>query len=340
MRQLIKKIPGVRALTGLVRRTLEKSNRRRLLGQMRVVKDAGELAVVIIMPGCVHIGALALDYLKGDRTVLCIANGLADWEVEALRGCHFTAMARIQKLLPHAAVIDALVEVLENPFWLVDHDCYVLDAAVLQQERKLLGNRAGVAFYKTTNPVNGIVAPETFLLLLNPEVIRRLQQKFGVTCREYTWDTLPQKAKERLREIGVNQNRRPEEHKAYFDTLRVIALLAQADGSGFAMDRGYSAMCQPYPEVIHVGGTSQPIWPPHDRYYSLGSYFWRRCLEASHMTTMQAEYVKRWPHVPTAKVIRQQLMTSEFLLPGDAPELLDYLEGLATRSLPRTGAHI
>ena len=336
MRDLLKKVPGVRRLSRFVRRTAEKLRVRPLLRELRRVKTADDLAVVIAMPGSLHIGALALDYLRGYKPVLCVANGLTTWELEALQAQKSAIIIRSPQLLQHSLVIDALVQVLDKPFWLVDHDCYMMDVAVLREERKRLGNHAGLTIYRTTNHVNGIVAPETFLLLLNPEVIRNLQKKYGVTSRIYSWEAIPPEAKNRLQAIGVNQARQPDEHKPYFDTLRVIALLAQADGCGFVNDRGYHGACQIYPECIHVGGTSQPLWPPPDRYYALGSYFWRRCLETSRIEGTRTEYGKKWPHVPDSKTMRQYIMNADFVLPGDSPELLDSLDALATQSLPRT----
>jgi hypothetical protein len=333
MRRLLNKVPGVRRLRRALGDALNEAAARDLVQQLRGLKDANDLAIVILMPGALHIGALALDYLEGYGRVLCVANGLGQWEMEALRAKCSVPVVSSRRALPHSDVIDALIEVLNAPFWLVDHDCYLLDVAVLDRERKKLGNQMGLAVYKTTNAKNGIVVPETFLMLVNPAVVRALQEKYGVTTRVYQWEAVPPKAKSRLLEIGISGNRLPEECKSYLDTLRVLALLAEADGSGFLMDHGYSAVCQAYPECIHIGGTSQLHWPPPDRYHALGSYFWRRCLETFGVARAQIEYKKKWPHIPDSQTIRQYVKNSEHSLPGDYPALLDYLDAITARSV-------
>jgi hypothetical protein len=338
VKRLLNKIPNVRALRRRLKSPMLKWSNRTWRRQLKAVQHLDALAVVIVMPGSVHVGALALNYLREYENVLCISNGLADWEYEILQRCHFTAVVKTRCILVHAEVIDGLIEVLDKPFWLIDHDCYVLDIQALHQQRQKLGERAGLAFYNTKNLVNGIVAPETFLILLNPKIIRGLQNKYRVKSSVYLWAALPDKVKAKLELVGAGDDRRPEDHKPCFDTLRVIALLAQAEGCGFIMEHGYSAVCQPYPEVIHIGGIgwrSGPLWPPPNGYSALGTYFWRRCLENSRFDKMQNEYGRKWLHVPDSQQIRQHILSSGLLIPGNSSELLDFLDHLVAQSLPK-----
>jgi hypothetical protein len=71
-----------------------------------------------------------------------------------LLGCPFTAVAKTSHTLAHSEVIHELIEVLDKPFWLVDHDCYVLDVKALHEERQKLGTCAGLTEYRT-NTANG-----------------------------------------------------------------------------------------------------------------------------------------------------------------------------------------
>jgi hypothetical protein len=360
MKRYLKNLPGVNALARHLKSAMKKWDHRTFRRQLSAVQQTHDLAVVIIMPGSVHIGALALNYLRENKQVLCISNGLPEWEYEILLGCPFTAVAKTSRTLAHSEVIHELIEVLDKPFWLVDHDCYVLDVKALHEERQKLGTCAGLAFYSSIpSLIHGTLVPETFLLLLNPGTIRRLQKNYGITCRSYRWTELPENVKARLAVVGMGHDRLPEDHKQYFDTLRVVALLAQADGCGFIMEHSYSGVCQPYPEVIHIGGTSWPTWPLQELewYAGLGTYFWCRCLEKCRSDRIQNEYSKRWPQIPDSQTIWQHLVasgilrqhraaignlrqhpaivTSDFSMSGDSRELREYFDNLIDLSLPK-----
>lgn len=287
------------------------------------------LVVVIIMPGAVHVGMLALQYLKKYRNVICVANGLASWEEEIINSSHLIRIIRTPHTLRHSDIIDELVSIFDRPFWLVDHDCYLFDVELFERQQKKLGQRAGIAIYDTRRLNDGIVVPETFLILLNPNVIRRIRKEYGVTCQAYAWEGLTDKVKAKLRLCGVTHARRPEAYKPLFDTLRVVALLAQSDGCAFIMEFGYSAECQAYPEVVHIGNTSHLIWPPHHRYFALGAYFWRKCLENSQCEAMKSEYGKRWSNIPDTQSMRRYFVASDLMRDGDLPDFLDYLDKVA-----------
>lgn len=290
--------------------------------------DAGEAssppAFVIVMAYAVHIGDLALRYLSGHVPVWVIGNGLSAWEADAMKARHGDRLITLSQTYEHAEIIDTLTDMLPAPFWLVDHDCYVLDRSALQAAWGDLADRAGEAWFSTTNAAAGRSVPETFLLRLNPTVIRRLKRRYGVSARKYWWGTLPPAAADRLRAAGLSEASMPEASKDYFDTLRVLALLAEADGAGFGISRDYRAACARHKDVIHIGSTSWPTWPPSDRYSAIGAYFWRLCLEACAMSRAREEYVSHWPGLPTARVMRRDLEESGLLVQGDQA-LLDFL---------------
>ncbi len=124
----------------------------------------------------------------------------------------------------------------------------------------------------------------------------------------------------------------PEAHKSYFDTLRAVAFLAQGEGKGFVMNRGYSLKCQFYPEAIHIGNTSFPKWPPNGRYDALGVYFWRRCLEEPQFGAFVERYNGLCPTPPrTSREIREYLLQSDLMKKGDIPEFLDRLDALISK---------
>jgi len=286
-------------------------------------------AIVIVMAYAIHIGDLALRHLQHHPDVWAVANGLSAWETEVMRARYGNRVLVLGRTYDHSDIIDALTAILKTPFWLVDHDCYMLDTAVLAEHRPDLTGRAGEAWFRSFNARNGLTLPATFLLRLNPSVIRKVRRAYGVSSRTYWWTTLPDRARDRLLALGLHEGRMPESSKDYFDTLRVIALLAEADGCGFAIARNYSDSCARHPEVIHIGATSWPNWPPVDRYGGIGAYFWKRLLEACPMPRARTEYEAQWPDVPDADSMRHVLEASGVLTHDDSPELLDFLDALA-----------
>ena len=102
MKRYLKNLFGVNALARHLKAAMKKWDLRKLHRQLSAVQQTHDLAVVIIMPGSVHIGALALNYLRENKQVLCISNGLLEWEYEILLGCPFTAVAKTSRTLTHS----------------------------------------------------------------------------------------------------------------------------------------------------------------------------------------------------------------------------------------------
>jgi hypothetical protein len=326
MSRVLERIPGA---SYLLRRAFRRQLRRKF-GNKATLDGA---AVVVLMPGSLHIGLLALQYLGQYETIIAVANGMTDQETEFIEKNTNVGVIRLATTLRHSTVIDILVAELKDPFWIVDHDCYVLDTNILHSERrKMPASAAGAAIYSLRRRVDSVVVPETFLMLLNPEVIRGIYRKYDVRSTRLKWSKLSRRARGALKKLGIDEEHLPEEHKDYLDTLRAVAFLAQADGQGFLMNHGYSLMCQFYPEAIHVGNTSFPRWPPEGRYNALGAYFWRRCLEEPRFGAFVDQYNSLCPNLPrTSLDIRKYLLDSGIMEKGDVPGFLDRLDDLITK---------
>jgi hypothetical protein len=272
MSRVLERIPGA---SYLLRRAFRRQLRRKFGN-----KPTLDGAAVVVLMGSLHIGLLALQYLGQYESIIAVANGMTEQEIRFIEENTNVGVIGLATTLRHSTVIDILVAELEHPFWIVDHDCYVLGTNILYSERrKMPASAAGVAIYSLRRRADSVVVPETFLMLLNPEVIRRIYRKYDVRSTRLKWSKLSRRARGALKQLGIDEEHLPEEHKDYLDTLRAVAFLAQADGQGFLMNHGYSLMCQFYPEAIHIGNTSFPNWPPISRYNALGVYFWRRALE-------------------------------------------------------------
>ncbi len=290
-------------------------------------------AVVVLMPGSLHIGLLALQHLSQYQSVIAVANGMTTKEIEFLEKNTNIGVIRLATTLRHSTVIDILIAELEYPFWIVDHDCYVIDTNILYEERKnMLPSAAGVAIYGKQQHAGGVVVPETFLMLLNPRIIRGIFHKYSVGSARLKWRDLSGRARSALKKLGIDENNLPETHKDYFDTLRAVAFLAEADEQGFEMHHGYSLACQFYPEAIHIGNTSFPRWPPEGRYNALGAYFWRRCLEEPRFAAFVDQYNSLCPALPrSSREIRKYLLDAGVMREGDVPGFLDRLDDLIAK---------
>jgi hypothetical protein len=326
MSRVLERIPGA---SYLFRRVFRRQLRQKF-GYGATLDGA---AVVVLMPGSLHIGLLALEYLSQYETVIAVANGMTRQEFEFLEKNTNCAVIRFSTILRHSMVIDILVAELEHPFWIVDHDCYVLDANFLYSERKKMSpSAAGVAIYSMQQRAGGVIVPETFLMLLNPQIIRGIFRKYGVGSARVKWSELGRRARKALEGLGIDERNLPEAHKDYFDTLRAVVFLAEADGNGFQMTHGYSHKCQFYPEAIHIGNTSFPRWPPEGRYNALGAYFWRRCLEEPRFGAFVEQYNSLCPKLPrSSHEIREYLLDAGIMEKGDVPGFLDRLDDLITK---------
>ncbi|WP_298352192.1 hypothetical protein [Rhodoblastus sp.] len=326
MSRVLERIPGA---SYLLRRAFRRQLRRKF-GEKPTLDGA---AVVVLMPGSLHIGLLALQHISQYETIIAVANGMTEREIEFIERNTNVGVIRLPATLRHSTVIDILVAELKHPFWIVDHDCYILDTNILHSERrKMPASAVGVAIYSEQRRADSVVVPETFLMLLNPEVIRGIYRKYDVRAARLKWRDLNLRARNALKKIGIDEARLPERHKDYLDTLRAVAFLAQADGQGFVMNHGYSLMCRFYPEAIHIGNTSFPNWPPVSRYNALGAYFWRRCLEEPRYAVFVDQYNSLCPTLPrTSLEIRNYLLEVAMAGEDDAAAFLDRLDGLITK---------
>lgn len=300
---------------------LDEKKLRRALSRFVDQKD---LSVLIVMHGSLHLGLLAERHLRRYKKVLLISNGLNPEETAIIERGGYKDVIPLRTLLGHATIIDSLLDALREPFWLVDHDCFLLSESLFENHHKSSDGMGQAAFAFQNEKLKTLI-PETFLLRLNPNVAKKIAATFSVTARVYRHEELPEKARRLLESAGWGARNYPEPHKDYYDTLRVLALLAQSLGVGFFISPGYSTRCENHEEAIHIGNTSNPKWAIDPSLYNaIGAYFWRLSLREWPEIQMIDFYQTRQSSLPTLEVMRNELLES-----GCSPMLLDRLEIIA-----------
>lgn len=178
--------------------------------------------------------------------------------------------------LRHDVIIDALLQCIDSPFWLVDHDCYVFNKNLITIDViNKNENHCGISYYGFKSKYDGQSLPHTFLLSFNPKYLRTLMHEFNVSSKVYYWKDIPKAICAFLEKRGgIQLGSYPQDGHAYFDTLRLLSVIAKLDGSGFQI------LDTPDEDsVFHAGNCSRPEWLlMEDHYHALGAYFWKSCL--------------------------------------------------------------
>jgi hypothetical protein len=279
---------------------LSLSNFRKRLSQkglersLRRMTQPDNTFFVIVMPGGFHIARLAIDSFPSWANLVVIGNGVdkkeADW---AARSLPVAAVVRTRAMLMHHDVLDVIFSSWDKDFGILDYDCFVFDEGMVRRLVNIDEGRCMNAAFFRANEDPPLKVPETFLLFFNVRLLRSLMQRYGVGTRPARWHQLGTEIRERLASVGVFEDRLPESHKPYFDTLRLLMMLACAEGHPYGYAAEIPASPAPSDIAFHVGGVSDPrsvqgIWALR------GSYFWRRVLERSDDAFLKSSYAQRF----------------------------------------------
>ena len=258
--------------------------------------------VMVVMPGSLHIAAAAVRRMP--ENLFIILNGLDDWEVSwAQRHLReFGRLHRCRRVYPHYVLLDCLIEGVDSPFGIIDYDCFVRDSEVFQDCRQPLQDAVAHVFFSFLHPELRIRVPETFALFLDPLPLRDLSHRYRVSTAGVVWDQLPGRCRDKLGRMGINEARLPEPYKPGIDTLRVLFMLALAEGLQVSHLSTYTAVHDPEASLFHVGATSHPSLDEDVPYAVWGTYFWCRCAELCPDDELRRRYRQRFP-VPAATVL-------------------------------------
>jgi hypothetical protein len=290
-------------------------------------------ATIVAMPGGVHMADLAMAKVEGFLPILCVLNGVSAPERAYLATRHPAAhFAATPHVLRHHDVINAVIEVSPRDFWLVDHDCIVLQPEALRAAEEVSAGAIGAVFFADANAETGFTKPHTFLMLIRPRVAKDIFRRFGVDASPLTWRQLPDGARRACESVGLSATRLPEPGKPYFDTLCAAAACAASQGVGFHIMNTYTAMFCPHPEAVHFGHTSTPVFKPDWLYGALGAYFWRAALERHAGADLCDLYRDRLASLPPLDEMRRALIAQD--TPYADATVLDSIDALCAGSGP------
>ena len=246
---------------------------------------------IICLHGSLHLVDLCLNYFPANQKVVLISNGLSNWEITwAKKNLKVDGFLYLPKRVVHGFVVDLLIQELEHPFGLLDYDCYVFDTSIFERLSNLDSQSMLNALFVYTNSKINLDFPESYMLYLNPQPIRMIQKKYGVNSRVINYQSLPNHVKNKLLEIKIDEKHLPEEHKDYFDTMRLWIALGIADGYKCNFIERYPTVSIPSSEIYHVGCGSSHRLDVISKWEARGAFFWWRVLETTDKLDLQHNY--------------------------------------------------
>jgi hypothetical protein len=192
-------------------------------------------------------------------------------------------------------VLNLLLREIPQPFGILDFDCFVFRPDYLHAVDSM-GPRTSVqAFFANHDQALDLWIPQTYLLNLNQPVLAELMMRYRVGTNSIFWDDLSPIVQRRLATLGIGPNRIPE-NKPGFDTLRVLLLLALADGYPFEFIARQSDSDFIGDDLFHVGASSDPrkILGASGIRQFWSSYFWIRRLELIEDAELRDRYLARF----------------------------------------------
>jgi hypothetical protein len=199
----------------------------------------------------------------------------------------------VNQMLLHHDIVNCLLDSQERPFGILDYDCFVLKDECFQEIAALPDNAVMQGFFAYKNKSLDLNFPETFFLFFNTQLLRNLCSQYGVGAERIDWQDLPYRAKTALQAIGLSSNLLPEEHKANFDTLRVLMALSLVEDIPYKLIRNYECSARFHGDIVHIGGVSHPTFFK-DPWKFMGSYFWRRLLQFETEPSLKKFYAEEY----------------------------------------------
>ena len=243
--------------------------------------------VVVAMPNALHLAGGSASYLE-PAELLIVANGMSNREASAL--CGFaSAVVRTPSVLPHHFVLESLIKCFDDSFWIVDHDCFVVNSSIFESH-PMTDGVIGHAFFQ--EKYGSFEIPQTFLMHLNPQRLRANMSLLDIGVGACGWEDLSGGAVRALQQAGISKGTFPEPGKRYFDTFRALHFALSSTKQGFEFVYQWPASFHANKFALHIGATSFPKWwfeqgVANDssrfwsmRYVCIGAFGWKLLQEA------------------------------------------------------------
>lgn len=269
-------------MTSFVRmQALSLINRKRIdRAIIRTGNSSAPVIAFIFTENLMHFAPFCLPDTGGRFEPLLVLNGVTDESAKWLTQMYpnkptvrlkTSLTGNSQSLLPHAAVLNDLLAVIQKPFCIQDPDCFVTNPRFFENLTVNESEFAAGPFVKRPTDHDHVL-PDTFLLMLNSSLYHRLSREFGISTDLIP--SLPRKAMQAAQKLGYQPGQFTENFKGYFDTLQAYWIVAQAEGKRFRLLEGAGE------SVFHIGGTSYlhnsdydlahwDYWPLSVQYFNL-----------------------------------------------------------------------
>ena len=135
--------------------------------QFTLIKDLINPFYMIGIPGSLHIMKLCAKYIPEYVNTVLVLNGMDEWEEEKARS--LLSPKRIVRLnhsgvVPHGKVLDMLFRNMQNPFGIIDYDCFIFNAGMFSQITSLEPDVIVNSLFSKESPVFWKNSSDLFLL--------------------------------------------------------------------------------------------------------------------------------------------------------------------------------
>lgn len=277
---------------------------------------------IVGIPGCLHVVDLCLKYVPSDIEIVLVSNGLDRFECEWARAnLRVSVIIHVDKLLAHGDILDLIFDKFQQPFGILDYDCFVFDSSYFSRLKKIGNNSLFSTLFLHKNQTLGLKYPQTFLMYFNTPLINMVKTEFRVTSKTYYTHNISPGIWKQLKTIGIDQQHFPEEYKDYFDTLRLLLSLGYSKGFTSDFIEEIAGNQQPNDRIFHVGGVSC-MGIPKTKWGTRGVYLWRRILEASTDNALRERYWRKYGAMTASEFRKKNWIFSEKI----GNEYFDFVE--------------
>lgn len=269
-----------RALAHYIKHARQSLSLKQLRTALHEIHQSEDAIFCIVMPGGAHLAFLAAQMVSDESRVILIGNGINSAEKDWLHS-KFGEVELImtRQIIAHHHILDIFFDIWSYNFTIMDYDCFIMDHEVQYELCKTGPNDfCSSAFSTNTNP-ESLAIPETFLVHFNIALVKSILARWDIGSGLYRWPELPNRVVQQFKSFEFNENGYLDSHKDYFDTLRVIFLLAHLEGNELRIIRQFESFHGDPNEVFHIGSVSKPTVLSNPYSYA-GSYFWSETLLA------------------------------------------------------------
>lgn len=283
--------------------------------------------VIIAVPASVYLVKLCASLVPEDIPVKIVCNGLDSYERTWIaKNLSQHEQVSCKRMLQHSKVIDHVVDVADQQVIFLDFDCFVFECDFFYALQKATKQELAASMFSNPHTSPPVEIPETFCFSVNIPILRAIMKKYEVDTSMIKYEELNEKTKTALRTIGVDAQSMPEKHKPYFDTFRLVYLLALAEGYSCDFIARFPTISKPSDQAFHVGAGHKTS--KNDNLWNMrGTYFWRKSMELCPDRDLKDHYIRKYGEWSSADVRTSEAEVAETV----GARFFDFVDDLLPR---------